>query len=142
MSTSTKMASTLWRTLSGASRKTGDAALRPTASMTEISTEAHTDQRQGFNQGAPASPAAPYPSNAALFSAGSLTESLASGSPTNSASSCLLDAGDVGSPRGVVVDSPPPASHQPQHQPQQQQYRKYTIHGMEPYDYWNLIRSL
>jgi hypothetical protein len=61
---------------------------------------------------------------------------------------CAADASESGSPTGsptaACLDSPTAttAAAQQQQQQQQQRKRQYKVHGMDPYDYWSLIKSL
>jgi hypothetical protein len=58
--------------------------------------------------------------------------------------SCFaVDASEAGSPTGsptaACLDSPTASTAAAQ---QQQRKRQYKVHGMDPYDYWSLIKSL
>lgn len=63
-----------------------------------------------------------------LVASGSISDASESGSPS-------------GSPTAACLDSPT-ASAASQQQQQQQRKRQYKVHGMDPYDYWSLIKSL
>lgn len=114
----------LWRTLSGSTGKEISHqhpahALRPCSQSLDI------EGRTGSEEGLEGFKSTSLPAHYSMDSAGSLSESLHSSSPTGSQ---------------IGAESPTAAQ---QHQKQRQQQRRpYKIQGMDPYDYWSMIKSL